>query len=186
MYQVITGNEAPQHYADLLQAAKTLMPLNILNGPRVTDSNGLTLIEVEWRYIPGDCYEPSGYVGTTPEARVALRCANAMRRINDEIRHQAAEAKKGLKGLTFQTRSDKGAVAVNLAWDHWCGFTMEILEAETGYIVYSRWLDSALHPRNSDEAKPTLEHFASQAANLGIVLPEYAVDVIRRRSLLND
>jgi hypothetical protein len=117
---------------------------------------------------------------------LALNCAYALEKINREIHSQAEEAKKNLLGLTFEAISSKGKVSVRLAWERWMGFSMEIHEAETGYIVYSRWLDSAIGYSGGEYTEPTLEHYMSKAAELGITLPEQSVDIIRRRALLND
>ncbi len=187
MYQVISGNDAPKRFADLVDAAKTLTPFNILDSPKVIDTEGRTLIEVQWRYIPGDCYEPCGYIGNTPEARIALSCARALQRIHGEIAQQAREAMKGLVGVSFQSSSDEGKVDVTLSWQPWPGFVMEIHAADTGYIVYSPWLDSAWLDNSEERSVPeqALRYYTAKAGELGVNLPEQWVDIIRRRALVN-
>ena len=187
MFQVTTGTAKDgNQFADLMNAAQYLLDENMGNYPRVVNAAGETLIEVESRYIPGDCYEPCGYTGNTPEARLALNCALALRRINREIDKQAAEAKKNLIGLAFQADSTDGVVRVRLSWGRLMGFSMEIREADTGHLVYSRWLDNDLGRKGGEWPEPTLEHYVNRATDFGVILPEHMVDVIRRRALLND
>jgi len=183
MFQVIseTKTKAPTQCADIVQAARSLLSER---GLRVVNAAGDSLIETEWRYIDGDCYVQCGYLGNTPEGRLALSCAYALEKINREIQSQAEEAKKNLLGLTFEAISSKGKVSVRLAWERWMGFSMEIHEAETGYIVYSRWLDSAIGYSGGEYTEPTLEHYVKKAADLGVVIPENFVEIIRLRSLL--
>lgn len=186
MYQVTTGTtKEGTQFADLMKAAQCLLKENMGCSPRVIGGAGETLLEVEWRYIDGDWYEPTGYQGNTPEARLALNCALALRRINSEIHRQAEDAKKDLKGLTFQADGPHGVVVVRLSWERWHGFSMAINEADTGYIVYSRWLDPELNRRGGEGPEPTLDHYVKRAEEMGVVIPENFVEIIRLRALLD-
>ena len=185
MFQVLEGTKVLAECSTLTQAAEALLRQNMGSGPRVV-SEGETLIEVAWRFIPGDCYEPSGYEAYTAEARLAMRCARVMERVRGLINRRADDARKQLTGLSFQSTSSEGPVNVRLAWAPWPGFTLEIHSVADGAIVYSRWLDDALRGSYGDsETAPTLDYFVRKAAEFGVHLPENKVELIRHRSLLD-
>lgn len=186
MFQILQGTQVLAECSDLQQAAEALLEQNMGAGPRVV-ANGETVIEVAWRYIPGDCYEPSGYAAYTADARLALHCATAMQGVQSLIGRLASDAMAQLKGLSFQASSSQGLVDVRLAWAEWPGFTLEIRTADKGYIVYSPWLDEALGGKyGCERVTPTLGYFIDKAAEFGIELPSDKVELIRSRSHLND
>jgi hypothetical protein len=73
--------------ADLAEAAKVLLRQNVNHCPSVM-VNGVEMITMKYRYIPGDCYEPCGHVGKTSEAQSALRRAEVLHRRESEINHE--------------------------------------------------------------------------------------------------
>lgn len=186
MFDVIDGKKVVATCATLQAAAETLLEQLILNSPTVV-SGDQVLIEVEWRYIPGDCYEPAGYRALTAEAKVALMCAEVMRRIRMDIGTAVREAKQELRGVRFQTTSATGLVDVQLAWDFWEGFEMSVHEAGTRHIVYSICLDDRLNPYwsrtpDAEPEVPTLDYFVAKAREFGIELPRDRVELIRARA----
>lgn len=76
---------------DLVQAARTLLEQNANFSPEVT-VDGKTVIEVKWRYIPGDWYVPNGYVAKTAEAEWALMAGKALNRVGYQISSMAWHA----------------------------------------------------------------------------------------------
>jgi hypothetical protein len=181
MFQVLQGSTVLAEYEDLQQAAQELLRLNMAGAPRVV-AGAETVIDVGWRYIPGDCYEPTGYDAHTADAKLALRCAYALRHVDELIDQRTCEAIEHVRGLTIQAASAERMVVVKLSWTPWPGFTMGIRAADDAGIVYSRWLDETLFRQGAIE--PTLDYFVAKAAEFGIALPEDKVELLRRRSQL--
>jgi hypothetical protein len=78
--------------ATLAEAAGVVIRQGLNFGPSIS-KDGEVLVEVEYRYIPGDCYEPVGFAGKTPEARLELMVAKALRDLSSDVAWKSLFAK---------------------------------------------------------------------------------------------
>lgn len=119
MIKVEHQHSAPIVCESLKKAVRFLIyGANANMGPSVT-IDGKVVIEQTQRYIDGDCYVPSGYVGLTNEAKAELQRAYAMRAIGYIIDRRATGANiaitkrvRALRRITFTSTGKLRALAI--------------------------------------------------------------------------
>lgn len=106
MYQVTQVARQPIHCKTLADAMDTLLLQDIHYSPEI-QCDGETLVEVDYRAVPGGGFRSEGFIGKTREAVLYLKLAYARKIVSGkideacwntvlEIHHSANEATVGV------------------------------------------------------------------------------------------